>query len=101
MKGVDGPMKGRSLKIFDGDVLGRNPEKAQVVVGGEDATVGRAHCRFVYAKSKGKWGVVNLSSNGVVVNGHRIVEKAGKPTVIPESATIQIGKSTYAFKGKQ
>ena len=101
MKGVDGPMKGRSLKIFDGDVLGRNPEKAQVVVGGEDATVGRAHCRFVYAKSKGKWGIVNLSSNGVVINGNRIVEKEGKPTVIPESATIQIGKSTYAFKGKQ
>ena len=100
IKGVDGPMKGRSLKIFDGDVLGRNPEKAQVVVGGEDATVGRAHCRFVYAKSKGKWGVVNLSSNGVVVNGNRIVEKEGKPTVIPEGATIQIGKSTYAFKGK-
>ncbi len=101
MKGVDGPMKGRNLNVFDGDILGRNPEKAQVVVGGEDATVGRAHCRFVYAKTKGKWGIVNLSSNGVAINGNRIFEKEGKPKVIPDGATIQIGKSTYTFKVKQ
>ena len=100
MKGIDGPMKDRSLRICDGDILGRNPEKAQVVVGGEDATVGRAHCRFVYAKTKEKWGVVNLSSNGVVINENRIVEKEGKPTVIPDGAKIQIGRSTYVFMGK-
>ena len=100
MEGIDGPMKERSLRICDGDILGRNPEKAQVVVGGEDATVGRAHCRFVYAKTKEKWGVVNLSSNGVVVNGNRIVEKEGKPTVIPDGAKVQIGRSTYVFTAK-
>ena len=101
MKGVDGPMKGRTLSISDGDVLGRNPQKSQVTVGSEDATVGRMHCRFVYAKSKGKWGVVNLSSNGIVIDGKRITEQEGKPTVIPEGARIQIGKSTYAFSEKQ
>ena len=101
MKGIDGPMKGRTLSICDGDVLGRNPQKSQVTVGCEDATVGRMHCRFVYAKSKGKWGIVNLSPNGIVINGKRITDQEGKPTVIPEDARIQIGKSTYAFNENQ
>lgn len=101
MKGLEGPMKGRILSICDGDVLGRNPQMAQVTVGGEDATVGRAHCRFVYATKKMKWGIVNLSSNGVTINGDRIVEKEGKPTVIPDGARVQIGMSTYVFKGNK
>lgn len=101
MKGIDGPMKGRSINIYDGDILGRNPEKSQVIVGGEDATVGRAHCRFIYAKTKGKWGIVNFSGNGVTINGNRIIETNGKPSVIPDGATVTIGKSTYTFKGKQ
>ena len=101
MKGIEGPMKSRILSICDGDVLGRNPQMAQVTVGGEDATVGRAHCRFVYARKKEKWGIVNLSSNGVAIDGNRIVEKEGKPTVIPDGAKVQIGKSTYIFKGNK
>ena len=94
-------MKGRILSVCDGDILGRNPQMAQVIVGGEDATVGRAHCRFVYAKTKGKWGMVNLSTNGIIIDGKRIEEKEGKPTVVPDGARVQIGKSTYVFQGNQ
>ena len=101
LKGIDGPMKGRILTVYDTDVLGRNPQMAQVVVGSEDGTVGRAHCRFVYAKRKGKWGVVNQSANGVMINGMRIDEQNGTPVVIPEGARITIGRSTYEFTGNQ
>ena len=97
MKGISGPMHGRVLSVYDGDVLGRNPQRAQLLVSSEDGTVSRAHCRFVYAKSKGKWGIVNLSDNGIVVNGNSVSEKEGKPVVIPSGSEIRVGGSTYIF----
>lgn len=101
--GIDGPMKGKTLIIHDKDLMGRNSEAVQVVVGSEDATVGRVHCQFHYARSNKKWGIINFSSNGVWINDRFIAKEEGKnrPQVIANNAVIRIGHSKYQFQQQE
>ena len=101
LTGIEGPMRGKKLIVHDKDCMGRNPSAVQLVVGSEDATVGRVHCQFHYAKSNGKWGVVNFSSNGLFINDTFIAKDEhdqGKPVVIPHGAILKIGHSKYRFE---
>ena len=96
---LQGPMKGKRFAVHVGDTAGRNPDVSQILLGSEDPTVSKQHCRFIRARN-GKWGLTNLSGNGTGIDGTLILEKNGTPQVLHNGTMIQIGMSTYQFRIK-
>ena len=93
---MDGAMKGKHYSVHPGDIAGRNPEEAQIVLDPADGMVSRKHCRFEYQESR-NWGIVDLSSNGIKINGKALPSRNGKMYPIADKTRIQIGTSNYEF----
>ena len=93
---VEGTMKGKRFPVLPDHIAGRNGEMSQIPLDSADITVSRRHCRFVYMPG-GQWGIVNLSGNGVNVDGKQIQEVESRPVPLKNGSRIGIGMSTFEF----
>ena len=82
----------RYLLNESGLVLGRRPDRAQLVVPG-DAQISSMHCRFERGPQQQSWQVVDLgSTNGTVVGSERVATQA-----LLDGDRILVGETVLKF----
>jgi two-component system cell cycle response regulator len=82
----------RYLLNESGLVLGRRPDRADLVVPG-DAQISSVHCRFERGTAAESWQVVDLSStNGTVIGGERIATMT-----LRDGDRILVGETVLKF----
>lgn len=87
-------LKGKSIAVRPDDRLGKNPQKARIVI--RDQTVSGLHCSFHFEPGKG-WSVRDENStNGTYVNGTRI-PPAGNAS-LKSGTKIAAGKEIFEFR---
>lgn len=73
-------------------VMGRRPDKAQLLVPG-DAQVSSVHCRFERTPATSDWQVVDLqSTNGTLVGGERVAKHA-----LRDGDRLLVGETVFKF----
>ena len=87
-------LQGKSVTVRDGSKLGKNPQKANIVI--PDKTVSGAHCSFHFVQGKG-WIIKDEdSTNGTYINGVRL--SSGGTASLKDGSKITTGKETFEFK---
>lgn len=88
-----GAQVGRRYLLNEGSlVVGRRPERAQLVVPG-DPKISSAHCRIERGAQADSWQIVDLmSTNGTYVAGVRV-----DSAHLQEGARIQLGETVLKF----
>ena len=86
--------RGKSVPVRDGSTLGKNAQKASIVI--PDKTVSGLHCSFHFTPGKG-WTIKDEeSTNGTYINGVRL--PAGGTSPLSNGAAIITGKETFEFR---
>ncbi len=87
-------LQGLSVPVRDGSILGKSPQKANIVI--PDKTVSGLHCSFHFVPGKG-WSIKDEeSTNGTYINSVRLPSGGSSPLV--NGAQINTGKETFEFK---
>ena len=90
-------LNGRALTIQAGDTLGKNTQRARIVI--PDQTVSGLHCSFAFLPQRG-WVVKDENStNGTFVNDIKL--PAGGSAPLRDGAILKVGKESFEFKAKQ
>jgi hypothetical protein len=86
---LSGEYDGASIDIGDGIVIGRDVNKCQLILSGEE--VSRVHCIISYNRETNHYLVTDRSTNGTyILNGKRLTENV--PTDLEKGTIITIGK---------
>ncbi len=89
-------LNGRSLTVQSGDTLGKNSQRACIVI--PDQTVSGLHCSFAFLPQRG-WIVKDENStNGTYVNEIKL--PAGGSAPLRDGAILKVGKESFEFKAK-
>ncbi len=87
-------VQGKGVTVRDGSKLGKNAQKANIVI--PDKTVSGLHCSFRYVAGKGWMIKDEESTNGTYVNSVRLSSGAEAP--LQKGTMIITGKETFEFK---
>ena len=87
-------LQGKAVAVRDGSTLGKNAQKAGIVI--PDKTVSGLHCSFRFVAGKGWMIKDEESTNGTYINGVRL--PPGGTTPLQNGTVIITGKETFEFK---
>lgn len=90
---IDGPLAGTSIPLSSAAItMGRSASNTVVL---DDEFVSSHHARVYQDQASGQWAVEDLrSTNGTVVNQHRI----SAPTMLPARVPVRIGATTFELR---
>lgn len=93
--GISGMYAGAELPLdAAGVVLGRDASEAQLVI--ESPKVSRRHCKITYDPQKGKYTVIDYSTNGTFAGKRRLTK--GTEEILPAGSILNIGDSKNSFR---
>ena len=87
-------VQGKAVLIRPGITLGKNAQKANIVI--PDKTVSGLHCSFHFVQGRGWMIKDEESTNGTYVNGVRLSSGGSAP--LRDGTKITAGKETFDFK---
>lgn len=96
--GVTGMYAGNTFPM-DPDkelIIGRDSAVAGIVISSGGEKVSRRHCAVRFNSRNNNYEVVDFSSNGVYVGGHRITPNA--PVQLPRGTQIELGNKNNTFR---
>ena len=96
--GLVGSLAGQTIELKPGQriKIGRSAAEASVIVNSEK--ISRVHCLVQYNGNQLGYTVTDLSRNGVVVNGKRILYSV--PTYVPDETFDFLGYTVGRFHGR-
>lgn len=77
-------------------IIGRDSAVAGIVISSGGEKVSRRHCAVRFNSRNNNYEVVDFSSNGVYVGGHRITPNA--PVQLPRGTQIELGNKNNTFR---
>ena len=87
-------VQGKAVTVRDGSRLGKNAQKANIVI--PDKTVSGLHCSFHFEAGKGWMIKDEESTNGTYINAVRLPSGGSAP--LQNGAMIITGKETFEFR---
>lgn len=98
LMGITGMYAGNTFPM-DPDkelIIGRDSAVAGIVISSGGEKVSRRHCAVRFNSRNNNYEVVDFSSNGVYVGGHRITPNA--PVQLPRGTQIELGNKNNTFR---
>ena len=94
--GLVGSLAGQTIELKPGQriKIGRSAAEASVIVNSEK--ISRVHCLVQYNGNQLGYTVTDLSRNGVVVNGKRILYSV--PTYVPSESVLSLADGANKFQ---
>ncbi len=96
--GVCGQYKGYSFKLKPDEqiIIGRDAENASIVLDSKYARISRRHCAIRYVSKSQKYELLDLSRNGIFVDGKRLPNEG--PVYLDPGTVIELDRNVLAFK---
>lgn len=94
--GLAGSLAGQAIELKPGQLLkiGRSVAEASVILNSEK--ISRVHCLVQYNGNQLGYTVTDLSRNGVVVNGERLLYSV--PTYVPSESVLSLADGANQFQ---
>ena len=77
-------------------IIGRDAENASIVLDSKYARISRRHCAIRYVSKSQKYELLDLSRNGIFVDGKRLPNEG--PVYLDPGTVIELDRNVLAFK---